>query len=33
MNRDCSSGGFIRLINITKEKVTREVVNFENVPY
>ena len=33
MNRDCSSGGFIRMVNITEEKVTREVVTFDNVPY
>jgi len=33
MNRDCSSGGFIRLVNITKDSVIREVVKNENVPY
>jgi len=27
------SGGFIRLVNITKEQVIREVVNKENIPY
>ena len=33
MNRDCSSGGFIRLVNITKDSVIREVIRNENVPY
>ena len=26
MNRDCSSGGFIRLLRITKDEVVREVI-------
>ena len=33
MNRDAMSGGFIRLVNITKDQVIREVVNKENIPY
>ena len=33
MNRDCSSGGFIRLVNITKDSVVREVISKENVPF
>jgi len=26
MNRDCSSGGFIRLLRINKDEVVREVI-------
>ena len=32
MNRDFQSGGFIRLVNITKDQVIREVVSHEFVP-
>lgn len=32
MYRDGSSGGIIRLVNVTKDKVEREFIDYKDVP-
>ncbi|KAM3138691.1 hypothetical protein pb186bvf_009255 [Paramecium bursaria] len=33
MYRDGSSGGCIRLVNVTKDKITREFIKYQDLPY
>lgn len=33
MFRDGSSGGIIRLMNVTKDKVEREFIDYKDVPF
>ena len=33
MSRDGSSGGIIRIVNITKDKVVREFIDYKDVPF